>query len=1436
MKEETNKFLKMVKTLLVVIAFVFMLMPFMDVYAHRVHVVVVPGENEYEEDVEHEQLMMQPGDPERDGYVFDGWYEDDTYNVPFDFEHNLIDRDMNIYAKWSDYLEEARVWVTLPTIGAHPVLTGDSEVPSDYTVNSVQFYLGNEELDTNYTYLAETSYIVYVQIRPRAGAKFDYQHSRVYINDRVASYYGSANDSYNTLIYTISYDTPAVGEISISSNPENVDFDTFVTGFDNTFSIENAKSVRIYNTGSVSVTIDITNPSAEGPFGNIAFDAAQVLAPNDYMDISLIVPTSSAYSDTPDNYNANYVITATDTTDPNNTFDLNIGAHVNLLLNQQFEVSFNTHGGSEVAPQYVWTWQSANVPDPEPTRNGFVFMGWSTTEECNSEFDFYNSPITDNITLHACWAEAVTVTIDVNGGNALSQSVFVVPKGISFMEVAGMLQEEPTHSNALMYLSGIKINSLDSDPLTDEQMAELIVNADMTVYFVWEEAEAVEGINIEIYPDVAGYEVEVFYNSNNDTYEPTMIPSLHWDDDDRYGVFNPDYVVGECDAQSNDCDVLFEGTFVAGNDYYARIPLSTDVSKGHGFTTASMESVHITGGTLVDVQYRDVEHMVVYVKFTATERDPGGPQLPEYATMTFDSLGGTEIAPITLPGGEEELAPDCEKAGYIFGGWYFIDEYDQKIVYYPGDNIYFDADRTLTAIWYDEAHRITSVSVGLEPLFIGDVVEIVQVQDPNDPNNTWDEQAPIPDVYSNSENYHIGHREWVTSGKCDPENPEESYFCGETFEGEVQENTYYYVVIDVQAEDGYFFDENILQHITVNGEAPEEVWENYLWDDVTFIGKVRSVKENYEVRFMDGEAELFRRTVHYKNQVEEPNPAPTKPDNGNIRYEFAGWYSDITLNSAFAWETPITADIEIYAKWNEVDNGTGNQNNKIVHYYDGETLIATEEVTDKAFPLNPAPTKNGFTFDKWYADPELTVEYDFNQTIDGNSLNLYAKFIRNKSSIQFTVTATGTIINMQINGTNVIDENVVQSSPVNVTVENAGYYDESNSIRIIPMFGEKLLASVTINGVEYTGESANVTVNADEWVIVVPGSESYTVVAVADETSQVPRTIIWANVDANENASEYDADMVLEHGSARIIGVYNDNNVKIGDEVDVDNNGMGYAVIEPGSRVIFEFVPEYGYQLTSVLANELVLEPQAGVNRYEFIMPDTNVHFQATFKQTKDIVKSNTSKVESGSITLGGDLEGGSARLTISDVELTSDKIKNFEDAAKDYTLKTYLDIDLYNIFYKGKDDANDVWSNKIDELDKEATITIKLADDVDVSNVVLVHNVHDGDTYEIIEILSYDKTAHTITFKTKSFSNYAIAVKNQVEDNSNTNNSNTTTNNTKTEEATTTPATSTNTNASSTASNPKTFDNIGIYAGLLIVSIVGLLLVALKNHKKKRI
>lgn len=439
------------------------------------------------------------------------------------------------------------------------------------------------------------------------------------------------------------------------------------------------------------------------------------------------------------------------------------------------------------------------------------------------------------------------------------------------------------------------------------------------------------------------------------------------------------------------------------------------------------------------------------------------------------------------------------------------------------------------------------------------------------------------------------------------------------------------------------------------------------------------------------------------------------------------------------------------------------------------------------------------------------------------------------NDIEFDIAFTNTHMNVWINNVTVMSDADGLRDSFEGTIEGAGVADENetNTLKFQNSFGDLPVTVFVINGVTYdvNEENPNINVVGDESsvtaFITVPGASKYTITGTADTSYTVPRTIIWTNpgyVPKPGDTEEWLEEFSLEHGSAYIVAVYDGETLVSPEEYanpnwnatevanGIGNDHFGWAQIAPGNKVIFEFVPDYGYQLTDIRINGQKLGLSNTINQFEFTMPDTNIHFDAEFTKTEDVVKADSDKVASGSIDLGNTLSGGSAQLTVTDADdLDADKIKGFEEKAGDYTITNYLDIDLYQVFYKGKNDANDVWKNKIDELDNEATITIKLEDGLTADDIVIVHNVHDGDEYEIIEIESYDPETNTITFKTRSFSSYAIAAKTTTAGNN-----------------TTTP-----TNDTAKTNNPKTSDNILIYILLGIFALAGLSLSGIALRKK---
>lgn len=199
----------------------------------------------------------------------------------------------------------------------------------------------------------------------------------------------------------------------------------------------------------------------------------------------------------------------------------------------------------------------------------------------------------------------------------------------------------------------------------------------------------------------------------------------------------------------------------------------------------------------------------------------------------------------------------------------------------------------------------------------------------------------------------------------------------------------------------------------------------------------------------------------------------------------------------------------------------------------------------------------------------------------------------------------------------------------------------------------------------------------------------------------------------------------------------------------------GSLVIPADAVATMKIVPEYGYQVTSFGINEQNVITGETISQFSFPVGRGNFHLGAEVTKVADVVESSTDKVTSGSIELGGaEIADGTALLTVSDADIDEDQINNFKNAASGYTVSTYLDINLGQIFYKGD---GEYWEGaEMKELIHDATVTLKLAEGVDGNTVVIVHEKHNG-TYEVIPT-TYDEKTHTISFKTSSFSNYAIA------------------------------------------------------------------------------
>ena len=126
----------------------------------------------------------------------------------------------------------------------------------------------------------------------------------------------------------------------------------------------------------------------------------------------------------------------------------------------------------------------------------------------------------------------------------------------------------------------------------------------------------------------------------------------------------------------------------------------------------------------------------------------------------------------------------------------------------------------------------------------------------------------------------------------------------------------------------------------------------------------------------------------------------TKPDDPTLKgHTFAFWYlgEDEENATAYDFDTPVTGDITLTAKWNI------NKYTVTFNSYGGTPVPPAQEVEYGLTATKPdAPTLKGYTFAFWYLgdDEQNATAYDFNTPVTEN-ITLTAKWNINKYTVTF---------------------------------------------------------------------------------------------------------------------------------------------------------------------------------------------------------------------------------------------------------------------------------------------------------------------------------------------------------------------------------------------------------------------------------------------------
>lgn len=227
-------------------------------------------------------------------------------------------------------------------------------------------------------------------------------------------------------------------------------------------------------------------------------------------------------------------------------------------------------------------------------------------------------------------------------------------------------------------------------------------------------------------------------------------------------------------------------------------------------------------------------------------------------------------------------------------------------------------------------------------------------------------------------------------------------------------------------------------------------------DSITLYAKwVAKVDTSLKISFeKNGGSETPSQSLKQGDRAVEPKN-PTKAS-----FDFVGWYSDNSLQNLFDFSSKITTDTTLYAKW-----ATAGKSFKVTFDSRGGNTPTEQTIVTGEKVIEPAVSRNGFTFDGWYKDKALITKFDFNNFITKN-LTLYAKWNAINANTYRTVTFEAANGSGIPSPQSIIDggTSIEPKDPYRAGFLLEGWYTDNNTFNNRFDFTTKITADTTIYG------------------------------------------------------------------------------------------------------------------------------------------------------------------------------------------------------------------------------------------------------------------------------------------------------------------------------------------------------------------------------------
>ncbi len=613
---------------------------------------------------------------------------------------------------------------------------------------------------------------------------------------------------------------------------------------------------------------------------------------------------------------------------------------------KKLTVKFETGEGTPVATQTVDYGSYLTKPeDPQWTKDvSKVFGYWYYDGDSSTVAYGFNKPITFNMTLHAEWLDAVTVTLSANGGtfaDGSQESIVRIAKGTSLGSFPVVTKAADSTSDAYILDGWLKQDTSEEVKAADKITSDVTLianwhtgkNYHSVTYYNGEyvvHSDAVEDgtiLGADMAPQVSrtGYTFAGWYTDKACTQQYHFGNKVTADLD-LYAKWTPETRTVTCNANG--------GTFADGTastsetvNYDACAKLS-EVPTYEGYDFAGWYTTDDDKGYEFDRDNTSVQENITLYAHWRTKT----------LQVTFDSQGGSAVDESqTIDYNHSVVRPsDPTRAGYAFDGWYTKDGEKWRFT----DDTKPDAvtsDVTLYAKWTEETYTVTfDLNGGTSKKPNDQTVKyggkLIEPKDPTKENDgfyAWFTADGVKWDFDNSVvtgNMTL-HAEWVEGGNDGGNTDAVTYIVCYYVDGEFvgmgfgvtgdaisrpDDDTIASGTLslsDDQAIDGWYLDADFKTKIDFNTYTMAD-------DNLDIYARVVSKSElTHTVFFVTGiDATVDPVQVKAGEKISAPDVKLTAKG-----YTFAGWYTDKDCTKKFDFDTAITADTTLWAGW--IKNG-----------------------------------------------------------------------------------------------------------------------------------------------------------------------------------------------------------------------------------------------------------------------------------------------------------------------------------------------------------------------------------------------------------------------------------------------------------------------------------------------------------------------------------